>query len=42
VKNFWSYVINGTYCVGCTGRTVYVYDSAGNELTRSTGDVRVW
>lgn len=32
MKNFWSYITNGTYFVGCTGRTVYVYDNAGNEL----------
>jgi len=34
MKKFWSYITNGTYSVGCTGRTVYVYDNAGNEIEK--------
>ena len=34
MPSFWSYIGNGTYNVGCTGQTVYVYDNAGNELAR--------
>lgn len=33
-RNFWSYITNGAYCIGCTGGTVYVYDNAGNEIGR--------
>ena len=32
MKNFWGYVSNGEYSVGCTGQTVYLYDKDGNEL----------
>ena len=34
VPSFWSYITNGKYYVGCTGQTVYVYDTSGNELAR--------
>ncbi len=31
MKNFWSYISNGEYSAGCTGRTVFLYDKSGNE-----------
>lgn len=34
MRSFWSYVSNGTFSVGCTGQTVYVYDKSGNELAK--------
>lgn len=34
MPSFWSYISNGEYSVGCTGRTVYVYDKMGNELAK--------
>jgi WD40 repeat protein len=32
MRKFWSYITNGEYSVGCTGQTVYLYDSNGNEI----------
>ena len=32
MKNFWSYIENGKYGIGCTGQTVYVYDQNKTEL----------
>lgn len=34
MKNFWSYISNGKHSVGCTGQTVYIYDSNGKELAK--------
>ncbi len=34
MPRFVGYLSNGQYSVGCTGQTVYVYDSQGTELTR--------
>jgi len=34
MPNFWSYIKNDRYAVGCTGQTVYVYDDSDNELAR--------
>lgn len=34
MKNFWSYIENGKYGVGCTGQTVYLYDKKGTELAK--------
>lgn len=34
MKNFWSYISNGEYSAGCTGRTVFLYDKSGNELAQ--------
>lgn len=34
MKKFWSYVSNGSYSVGCTGQTVYVYDKNENEIAK--------
>lgn len=34
IKNFWSYITNGVYSVGCTGQTVYVFDSENNECAK--------
>lgn len=34
IKNFWSYISNGIYSVGCTGQTVYVYDKDSNECAK--------
>ena len=34
MKNFWSYIENGKYSIGCTGQTVYVYDQNGTELAK--------
>ncbi len=32
MKNFWSYIQNNRFAVGCTGQSVYVYDPEGREL----------
>ncbi len=32
MKKFWGYASNNKFSVGCTGRTVYLYDKEGNEL----------
>jgi len=34
MKKFWSYITNEKYAIGCTGGTVYVYDSEGRELVK--------
>lgn len=34
MKRFWSYISDGKHSVGCTGGTVYVYDSDGLELAK--------
>lgn len=34
MAKFWSYISNGTYSVGCTGGSVYVYDKNGAELAK--------
>ena len=34
MKHFWGYYDNGTFCVGCNGSTVYIYDQNNTELTR--------
>lgn len=34
LKNFWSYISNGKYSVGCTGQTVFLYGKDGGELGR--------
>lgn len=34
MKKFWTYISNGRYSIGCTGQSVYVYDSDGMELAR--------
>lgn len=34
MRNFWGYIKNDKFAVGCTGQTVYVYDDAGNELKK--------
>ncbi len=34
MRSFWTYITNGIYSLGLTGRTVYVYDKNGNELKR--------
>lgn len=33
-NNFWGYIKNNKYAIGCTGWTVYVYDNMGNELKK--------
>ncbi len=32
MRNFWGYVSNGEFSVGCTGRTVFIYDKDNNEI----------
>lgn len=32
MKKFWGYASNNKFSVGCTGQTVYLYDTDGNEL----------
>lgn len=32
MRSFWTYITNGNYSLGLTGRTIYVYDKDGNEL----------
>lgn len=34
MKNFWGYIKNNHFSIGCTGQTVYIYDDAGNELSK--------
>ena len=34
LPRFVSYISNGTYDIGCTGQTVYVYDKYGAELAK--------
>ena len=34
MRRFWSFYQNEPYQVGCSGRTVYIYDKAGNELAK--------
>lgn len=34
MRRFWSFYQNESYQVGCSGRTVYIYDKAGNELAK--------
>lgn len=34
MRNFETYIKNDKYAVGCTGQTVYVYDSTGNEIAK--------
>ncbi len=34
MPQFWSYIGNDQFNIGCTGQTVYVYDKAGKELAR--------
>ena len=31
MPQFWSYIGNDQFNIGCTGQTVYVYDKAGKE-----------
>ena len=39
MPDFWSYIKNEKYAVGCTGQTTYVYDLAGNELAKFRKDM---
>ena len=32
MKNFWSYIQNDRFAVGCTGQCVYIYNPEGREL----------
>lgn len=34
MRTFISYVKNDKYAIGCTGQTVYVYDSEGTEIAK--------
>lgn len=34
MKNFWTYIKNEKFAIGCTGQTVYVYDKNENELAK--------
>ena len=34
MRNFWSYISNDQYSIGCTGQTVHVYDKEGSELAK--------
>ncbi len=34
MPDFWSFVGNEKYSVGCTGQSVYLYDKAGTQLAR--------
>lgn len=34
MPDFWSFIGNEKFDVGCTGRTVYVYDKTGKELAK--------
>ncbi len=34
MRKFCSYIKNDKYAIGCTGQTVYVYDSVGTEIAK--------
>ena len=34
MRKFYSYIKNDKYAIGCTGQTVYVYDSEGTEIAK--------
>ncbi|MBQ7646582.1 MAG: hypothetical protein IJS94_04870 [Clostridia bacterium] len=34
MRNFWSFIGNDKYDIGCTGQTVYLYDKQGVELAK--------
>lgn len=34
MKNFWSYISNGSYSIGTTGGTVYLFDKNLNEIRK--------
>ena len=34
MRNFWTYISNERYSVGCTGQTVHLYDQGGKELAK--------
>lgn len=34
MPRFYSYISNGKYSVGCTGQTVYIYNTNGIELAK--------
>ena len=34
MPNFWSFIGNEKYDIGCTGQTVYLYDKQGNEIAK--------
>ena len=34
MRNFWTYITNGEYSVGCTGQTVYLFDKNNIELAK--------
>lgn len=34
MRRFWGFYQNGSYSVGCNGRTVYIFDKAGKEIAR--------
>lgn len=31
MRKFWGYASNGNFSAGCTGQTIYIYDSEGKE-----------
>jgi hypothetical protein len=34
MRNYWSLVTNGKFSIGCTGRTVYLLDRQGAEISK--------
>jgi hypothetical protein len=34
MKDFWGFVKNEKYSIGCTGQTTYVYDAASKEIAK--------
>lgn len=34
MKQFWGYIKNDKFAIGCTGQTTYVYDADGNEIAK--------
>ncbi|MBQ7043599.1 MAG: hypothetical protein IJN78_03235 [Clostridia bacterium] len=34
MPKFWSYISNGTFTIGCTEQTVYIYDKNGEEKAK--------
>lgn len=34
MREFWTYITNGEYSVGCAGQTVYLFDKNNTELAK--------
>ena len=34
MPNFWSFIVNEKYSIGCTGQTVHLFDNSGTEIKK--------